>query len=176
MTKGKVTSEEGIGELMYNDMEWMYYRRSNQSKFKRKFVPVFKTSQEFERDVRMVFEWNTSEAEFELEFVSPDRRAYVFDHSLSTNSDLIVKEKKIGFSSKMFVVEDLGSGEWLVNLTYKGNKKPDPTFLKLTTYYNWGKPNEKRSVKVYKLEIEDQKASLFKLNKEQDVFKKVVTN
>lgn len=176
MTKGKVTSEEGIGELMYNDMEWMYYRRSNQSKFKRKFVPIFKTPQEFQRDVRMVFEWNTSEAEFELEFVSPDRRAYVFDHSLSTNSDLIVQEKKIGFSSKMFVVEDLGNGEWLVNLTYKGNKKPDPTFLKLTTYYNWGKPNEMKSVKVYKLEIEDQKASLFKLNKEQEVFKKIATN
>ena len=36
----------------------MYYRRTNQSKFKRKFVPIYKTSLEFERDVRMVFEWN----------------------------------------------------------------------------------------------------------------------
>lgn len=176
MTKGKVTSEEGIGELMYNDMEWMYYKKSNQSKFKRKFVPIYKTSLEFERDVRMVFEWNTSEAEFELEFVSPDRRAYVFDHSLSSNSDLIVKEKKLGYSSKMFVVEDLGNGEWLVNLTYKGNKKPDPTYLKLTTYYNWGKPSEKRSVKIYKLDIEDQKASLFKLSKDMDTFRKVANN
>lgn len=176
MTKGKVTSEEGIGELMYNDMEWLYYRRSNQSRFKRKFVPIYKTSLEFERDVRMVFEWNTSEAEFELEFVSPDRRAYVFDHSLSTNSNLIVQEKKLGYSSKMFVIENLGQEEWLVNLTYKGNKKPDPTYLKLTTYYNWGKPEQKRSVKVYKLDIEDQKASLFKLSKDLEAFKKVATN
>jgi len=176
MIKGKVTSEEGIGELMYNDMEWLYYHRANQMKFKRNFVPIHKNEKEFKRDVRMVFEWNTSEAEFELEFVSPDRRSYTFDHSLAANNDLIVEEKKLGYSSKMFVIEDLGEGEWLVNLTYNGNKKSVPTFLKLTTYYNWGKPNEQRDINVYKLEIQNQKASLLRFNNESDAFQKVAKN
>lgn len=176
MIKGKVTSEEGIGELMYNDMEWLYYHRANQMKFKRRFVPIHKNEKEFKRDVRMVFEWNTSEAEFELEFVGPDRRAYTFDHSLAANNELIVEEKKLGYSSKMFVIEDLGEGEWLVNLTYKGNKKSVPTFLKLTTYYNWGKPNEQRDINVYKLEIQNQKASLLRFNNESEAFQKVAKN
>lgn len=176
MIKGKVTSEEGIGELMYNDMEWLFYRRANQMKFKRNFVPIHKNETDFKRDVRMVFEWNTSEAEFELEFVSPDRRVYTFDHSLEANSDLITQEKKLGYSSKMFVIEDLGKGDWLVNITYKGNKKTVPTFLKLTTYFNWGKPSEKRDVNVYKLDIQNQKASLLKFDSEFEVFDKIAKN
>ena len=176
MIKGKVTSEEGIGELMYNDMEWLFYHRANQMKFKRNFIPIHKNAKEFKRDVRMVFEWNTSEAEFDLEFVSPDRRVYNFDHSLESNNDLIVEEKKLGYSSKMFVIEDLGEGDWLVNATYKGNKKTVPTFLKLTTYFNWGKPNEKRDVNVYKLEIQNQKASLLRFDREFEVFQKVAKN
>ena len=175
--KGKVTSEEGIGELIYNDMEWLFYQRSHQTNIKQQFIPIHKNTKEFQRDVRMVFEWNTSEAEFELEFVSPDRRAYVFDHSLSANADLITDEKKVGYSSKMFVIEDLGSqGDWLVNLTYKGNKKTVPTIFKLTTYYNWGKPNEKKYVNIYKLEIQNQKASLLKFDREFEVFQKVAKN
>lgn len=175
--KGKVTSEEGIGELIYNDMEWLFYQRSHQTTIKQRFIPIHRNTKEFQRDVRMVFEWNTSEAEFELEFVSPDRRAYVFDHSLSANADLITDEKKVGYSSKMFVIEDLGNqGDWLVNLTYKGNKKTVPTIFKLTTYYNWGKPNEKKDVNVYKLEIQNQKASLLKFDREFEVFQKVAKN
>ena len=177
MIKGKVTSEEGIGELMYSDMEWLFFRRANQMQFKKNFVPIHRDTKEFKRDVRMVFEWNTSEAEFELEFVSPDRRVYTFDHSLEANNDLIIDEKTLGYSSKMFVIEDLGEeGDWLVNVTYKGNKKTVPTFLKLTTYFNWGKPNEKRDVNVYKLDIQNQKASLLRFDREFDVFEKVAKN
>ena len=120
----------------------------------------------------MVFEWNTSEAEFELEFVSPDKRAYSFDHSLAANNELIINEKKIGYSSKMFEIEDLGTGDWLINLTYKGNKKNLPSFFKLTTFYNWGRPNEKKVVKVYKLEIQNQKAALLRFNREMGIAQK----
>ena len=170
MIKDYADSSEGIGELIYNDMEWLYFNRNNQTKIKQKFIPIYKNIEEFSNDVRLVFEWNTSEAEFELEFVNPDKRAYVFDHSLENNNELILQEKKMGYSSKLFFLEDIGNGEWLVNLTYKGNKKQVPTYLKLTTFYNWSKPNEKRKINVYKLELQDQKIRLLTVNKELPVF------
>tara|TARA_B100001059_G_C17546425_1_gene433029 strand:- start:190 stop:708 length:519 start_codon:yes stop_codon:yes gene_type:complete len=172
MLKGKVTSEEGIGKTMYNEMEWLYYQRSNQTNIKQKFVPIDKTAKEFHRDIRMVFEWNTSEAEFDLEFVSPDKRAYSFDHSLAANNDLIIDEKRIGYTSKMFEIEDLGTGDWLINLTYKGNKKNLPSFFKLNTFYNWGKPTEQKVIKIYKLEIQNQKAALLRFNQETGIAQK----
>ena len=73
-------------------------------------------------------------------------------------------------ASKLFFLEDIGNGEWLVNLTYKGNKKQVPTYLKLTTFYNWSKPNEKRKINIYKLELQDQKIRLLTVNKELPVF------
>ncbi|MFK5889786.1 MAG: carboxypeptidase-like regulatory domain-containing protein [Flavobacteriaceae bacterium] len=164
--KGNNVSGEGIGQTLYNEMEWLYFNRKNQTAIKERFIPKNKNITEFRNDVRLVFEWNTSEAEFDLEFVNPDKRAYVFEHSLEKNQTLITDEKKKGYSSKEFFIDDIGKGEWLVNITYKGNKKPESTHFKVSQYFNWGKSNQFKKTAVYVLKNERQKIQLFKLNKQ----------
>ncbi|HCQ76038.1 MAG TPA: hypothetical protein DIV44_04445, partial [Leeuwenhoekiella sp.] len=63
-----------------------------------------------------------------------------------------------------FLIDDLGSGDWLVNLKYFGNKQFHPTFLKVTTYYNWQQPNQREMVEVFKLTRQNIKMQLLKLN------------
>ena len=167
LMQGHDLSGEGIGELIYNEMEWLYFSRNNQTEIKENFVPKSKDLFEFRNDVRMIVEWNTSEAEFDLEFVSPDLRSYVFDHSVSGNQDLITEEKQKGYSSKEFFIDEIGDGEWLVNFTYKGNKKPEPTYFKITTFYNWGKAEQSKEVSVYRFQNERNKIQLKKF--QQDV-------
>jgi len=164
--QGNEIIDEGIGDIIYNEMEYLYFVRKNQSQIKQQFVPRNEDVNDFKNDVRIVIEWHTSEAEFDLEFVSPDRRAYVFEHSLASNQDLITKEKEKGYSSKGFIIETVDDGEWLINLTYKGNKKPEPTYFKFTTHYNWGKWNQRDEVKVYEFEEQRNKVQLLKINKE----------
>jgi hypothetical protein len=166
LMQGNDVSGSGIGELIYNEMEWLYFNRKNQTQIKQQFVPKSENLLDFRNDIRLVFEWNTSEAEFDMEFVSPDKRAYVFEHSLAANQKLITNEKQKGYSSKEFIIEDIGNGEWLVNLSYLGNKKPEPTYFKLTTYYNWGKPNQRQETSLYKLQNQRDKIQLLKLNKQ----------
>ncbi|MGV6831987.1 MAG: YfaP family protein, partial [bacterium] len=166
LIRGGSLEGEGIEKTVYNEMEYLYYNRPNQTKIKQKFTPQHKNKIEFRDDVRFVVEWNTSEAEFDLEFVGPDKRAYVFEHTLIGNQDLITEEKQFGFSSKEFIIDDVGNGEWLVNLTYKGNKKSAPTYLKFTTYYNWGKPEQRQETKVYKLQRKNLKYNLLKINEQ----------
>ncbi len=166
LIQGNDVSGEGIGELFYDEMEFLYFNRKNQTDIKEKFVPKSKDLFDFRNDVRLVFEWNTSEAEFDLEFVSPDLRSYVFEHTLASNEALIIDEKQKGYSSHSYFIDDLKEGEWLVNLTYKGNKKPEPTYLKLTRYYNWGKTNQEKIITVYKLYKERHKMQLLNLNKQ----------
>jgi uncharacterized protein YfaP (DUF2135 family) len=113
-----------------------------------------------------VVEWNSSEAEFDLEFVNPELRSYVFEHTLSGNQDLITDEKQKGYSSKEFFIDDLKDGEWLVNITYKGNKKPEPTYFKITKFYNWGKETETKEVAVYKFQNERDKIQLMRFHKD----------
>jgi len=117
-----------------------------------------------------VVEWNTSEAEFDLEFVAPDRRSYVFEHTLVANQDLINFEKTSGFSSKEFFIDDIGDGKWLMNLTYFGNKKTAPTYFKITLYYNWGKANQKQENLVFKLDNQREKLQLKRINKQSLLF------
>jgi len=164
--QGQDLNDEGIGTIMYNEMEYLFFTRKNQTNIREKFVPKSEDIVDFRNDIRLLFEWNTSEAEFDLEFVSPDKRSYVFEHSLSGDQELITREKQTGFSSKEFIIETIGDGEWLVNLTYLGNKKSDPTFLKVTTYTNWGQSNQKENIKVYRLDAEHQKFKLKRINKQ----------
>lgn len=166
LMQGHDISDEGIGPLLFNEMEYLYYNRSHHTKIRERFEPKNETLLDFRNDVRLVFEWNTSEAEFDLEFVSPDQRAYVFEHTLATNQDLITDEKEKGYSSKDFIIENLIDGEWLVNITYRGNKKPEPSYLKVTKYFNWGNPNQIEITEVYKFEQMRDKIQLIKLNKQ----------
>ena len=162
MLQQKVDSEQKINELLFNEMEWLYYNRKNQAGIKESFVPN-NTISEFRKDIRLIFEWNTSEAEFNLEFVNPDKQSYVFEHNLISNKELIENEKKIGYSSKEFFIDYLGAEGWLINITYLGNKKPEPTFFKVTIYTNWGSPNQSENIHVFNFEKERDKFQLFKL-------------
>ncbi len=157
---------EGIGQTIYNEMEYLYFNRANQTQIEQQFTPRSRNKVEFRNDVRFVAEWNTSEAEFDLEFVGPDKRAYTFEHTLVANQELITDEKKTGYSSKEFIIDDVGTGEWLVNIIYYGNKKSAPTYFKLSTYYNWGSPQQREEVQVFRLDIEDQKFQILKINEQ----------
>jgi len=163
MLQQKDHSNQKVNELIFNEMEWLYYNRKNQAGIRESFIPNT-TINNFRRDVRFVFEWNTSEAEFNLEFVNPNKQSYVFEHRLISNKNLIENEKRMGFSSKDFFINDLGVGEWLVNITYFGNKKTEPTFFKVTKYSNWGSPNQTQNIYVYSFEEERDKFQLFKLS------------
>jgi hypothetical protein len=145
---GELT-ESGIDKLVFDEMQGLF----NQ---KRKQLPPeagMETAdpEETQQDVRLVFEWNTSEAEFELEFVNPGKQVFVFDHTYKNNNELFTDEKTKGYSSEKFYIETLGIGQWMVNLTYHGNKKYDPTYLKVNIYYNWGKANQRQETKVFNL-------------------------
>lgn len=172
LLQGNTLEGEGLGQLIYNEMEYLYFNRANQTKIQQKFTPRSEDKVAFRSDVRFVVEWNTSEAEFDLEFVSPDKRAYTFEHTLVGNQDLITDEKKTGYSSKEFIIDDVGEGEWLMNLVYYGNKKSVPTYMKLTTYYNWGKPEQTQKTEVFKLYQEDLKFQILDINRKNLVVEK----
>lgn len=151
--KGFKIEENGIGEIMAREAEALT------SKISKTNLPDEKTL-----DTRIVFEWSSSEAEFTLEFINPQKQVYKIEHTLSDNSSLILDEKLKGYTSREFVIDGDIGGEWLVNLTYYGNKKYAPTYLKTTVFNNWGRSNEIKKTTVYKMTLKDQKTQLFKIN------------
>ena len=160
--RGNELQGNGIGNIMYQEMENIYVNKSDEAKIKENFLVVDPKNTTY--DVRMVFEWNTSEAEFEIEFVNPNKQVYNFRHTYAENAKRIKDEKIKGYSSEAFYIENFDKSNWLVNLNYFGNKKYAPTYLKVTMYYNWGKPNQFDKVKVFKLYRKGEKMHLFTIN------------
>tara|TARA_R110000765_G_scaffold95435_9_gene179623 strand:+ start:3810 stop:5552 length:1743 start_codon:yes stop_codon:yes gene_type:complete len=116
------------------------------------------------KGTRLVFEWSDSEAEFELQFVNPEKRYYKSEHSLVADAERIQSEKRSGFSSEEYLIDDTLRGNWLVNATYLGNKSLTPTYLKATVYYNYGSASQRKETKVFKLGLRNVNQQLFSLS------------
>lgn len=110
---------------------------------------------------RLVFEWNDSEAEFDLQFVNPNNQYFNWKHSLQEMPDRIRAEKQLGFSMADFLLDDELQGIWKVNTTYLGNKQLTPTYLKATIYKNYGSKFQTKKVKVFRLGIKGANQQLF---------------
>lgn len=113
---------------------------------------------------RLVFEWNNSEAEFELQFVNPQGQYYTWDHSIRESSERIMEEKKSGFSSQEHLIYKPIGGTWRVNAKYLGNKSLTPTYLKVTIYHDFGSSNQKEEIRVFKLTDKNVNRALFSLD------------
>lgn len=113
---------------------------------------------------RLVFEWNDSEAEFELQFVNPQGRYFTTTHSLATDAERIYSEKLIGYSCEEFLIDGSLAGTWQVNAKYLGNKSLTPTYMKATVYYNYGSADQRKETRVFKLGLKNVNQELFKVN------------
>jgi hypothetical protein len=113
------------------------------------------------KGTRLLFEWNDSEAEFELQFVNPEKHYYTWKHTYEANATRIMNEKLNGYSSEEFLVDGSLAGKWQVNVNYKGNKKLEPTYLKVTTYFNYGKTSQRKEVNVYRMSLKNVNQRLF---------------
>ncbi len=171
--KGYTLEENAIGEIMYREMEALYLLKGKIAKIKDRFMRKENASNNISSDIRLVFEWNTSEAEFALEFVNPQEQVYIIEHSMAESAELILDEKINGYASKEFIIDEIGIGNWLVNINYLGNKKYTPTYLKTTIYYNWGRSNQTERIDVFKLTAENLKINILKLNADDIGFQNI---
>jgi len=166
--RGHNLKQEGIGQIIFNEMESLFTQNKNAHNINETFIP--NDPKDIRKDIRIVFEWNASEAEFTLEFVNPLKKSYSVEHSYYAHKKKIIDEKTRGYSSTEFFINKIKKGDWLVNLTYLGNKKYTPTYLKATIFYNWGRPNQTKEIKVFKLVEKGIKVQLLKFNNKQKYF------
>jgi len=119
----------------------------------------YKYNEEFSS--RLVFEWNDSEAEFDLQFVNPNNQYFNWKHTLAEMPERIRSEKELGYSMADFLLDDEFPGTWKINATYHGNKQLTPTYLKVTMYQNYGSKLQTKEVKVFRLGVKGVNRQLF---------------
>ncbi len=98
-------------------------------------------------DVRLVFEWNDPQAEFDLQFVNPQNRYFNWEHNTLSSSERMKDEILNGYTSEEFEFYGEGvQGKWILNATYLGHAdltNQVPLVLKCTLYQNFGYPDQR---------------------------------
>lgn len=113
---------------------------------------------------RIVFEWNSNDAEFELQFVNPQKKFFKWNHTKSENASRMFKEKEQGFYMEEFLLDGIGTGEWIINIENKTRNMRKPLAVRYTVYKNYGGPNEKIESKILILNTLTKKAMISKID------------
>jgi len=153
----------GLEKLLLGEMQQLLRKHRSEVAYSK--IPSNLLTTTFKYDLRIVFEWNTADAEFELQFVNPKSKFYTWEHSVAENKDLMLDEVKNGYHAKEFIIDEATNlGEWMINVKSLEKKETfNPTYLKYTIYKNYGMPNEERNVKVVKLYKQQEKVTLDKI-------------
>ncbi len=118
-------------------------------------------SVKFKKDIRIVLDWNDPNAEFEFQFVNPNKKYFKWAHTKFESMDRMMDEIKTGYHTEEYIIDNAEPGEWLVNI--EGLTEEDslnPTYLKYTVYKNYGLPEETKEIKVIKLPRQEKKLTL----------------
>ncbi len=114
--------------------------------------------------VRLVFQWSDPQSEFELQFVSPEKKFSKWKHVFKENKEELLSKVQSGVSSKEFIIDNAMPGEWIINVQSFGDASAlNPAFMKYTVYTNYGLPNETKKVQCINLYNQKEKVTLDKI-------------
>lgn len=152
----------GLGRTLLNETKNLVNR--NRSKLRLTGIDD-KYMRPIQYKSRIVFEWNDLDAEFDLNVINPQNRFFTMSHTQAENSQLILQEQQQGYALEEFYLTQGDLGEWKFNMTYYGKNTDDntPTYIKITTYKDYGSTNQRKSIKVVRLDKEEIEQTVAKL-------------
>ena len=116
---------------------------------------------DFKYDIRIVFDYSDANTEFELQFINPDKKFYVWPHTRIDNLKRMLDDLQKGVSTEEYIIDDAESGEWIINIEcFTDDVTTNPSYLKYTVFKNYGLPNETKEIKVIQLYKYQQKVTL----------------
>ncbi|MGK0385454.1 MAG: tetratricopeptide (TPR) repeat protein [Patiriisocius sp.] len=137
----------GIQELAYNEFRHLLAFHKAKVPFQK--LPNEMLSLDFKHDIRIVFEWTQANVDFDIQFVSPDRKFFNWTHTKFNTKSLIQEEINQGYAIKEHIIDDADKGPWIINMEFLENERPkNPTFLKYTVFQDYGMPAETKTTKI----------------------------
>jgi len=137
----------GIQELAYNELRHLLDFHKNKVSFKK--LPNELLSLNFKKDIRIVFEWTQPDVDFDVQFVSPERKFFNWTHTRFESKSLLQEEVSQGYAIKEHIIDDAQTGPWIVNMEFLSTERPkNPTYLKYTVFQDYGLPTQTKNTKI----------------------------
>ncbi len=105
-------------------------------------------------DVRIVIDWNHNDTDIDLHVIDPNLEECFYSHNETKMGGKMSADMTQGFGPEEFTLKNAEKGTYFVKVNYFGDryqKVENPTFMKVTMYKNYGKPNETKEIKVIRL-------------------------
>ncbi len=149
----------GIQDVTINELRHLLAFHKSQVPFQT--LPNDFLAAKLQQDIRVVLQWNSPSKDFETQFVSPENKFFIWNHTKFDNTELLKQEVEQGFAIKEYVVDETSKGVWRVNIrALEEERQKNPTYLKYTLYKNFGLPTEIKEVKVINLSQFTEKVTL----------------
>jgi tetratricopeptide (TPR) repeat protein len=108
-------------------------------------------------DIRIVIDWNKDETDIDLHIIEPGGEECYYSHKETKNGGRLSADLTQGYGPEEYEIHHAKKGLYKIQVDYYGDqyqKKQVPSFIKLTIYKNYGRPNQ--SVKVQNMIMEGQ--------------------
>ncbi|MFK5879283.1 MAG: TonB-dependent receptor plug domain-containing protein [Flavobacteriaceae bacterium] len=110
-------------------------------------------------DIRVVIDWNHNDTDIDLHVTDPNKEECFYKHQNTSIGGRISEDMVEGFGPEEFLLKKAIKGNYKIKVHYFADnmqKISGPTFLKLTSYLNFGKKNQKKKVTVVRLGKNDE--------------------
>ncbi|SFZ91751.1 TonB-dependent outer membrane receptor, SusC/RagA subfamily, signature region [Flaviramulus basaltis] len=117
-------------------------------------------------DVRILIDWNHNDTDIDLHIIDPNLEECFYSHSKTKIGGELSQDMTQGFGPEEFTLKYAKEGTYFVKVNYYGDryqKIENPTFMKVTMFRNFGKPNETKELKIIRLTKSKDKQIVAKL-------------
>jgi len=105
-------------------------------------------------DVRVVIDWNRADTDIELHVVDPNLEDCFYKNPKTQIGGEIAADETAGYGPEEFTLRNARKGDYYVKVGYNNKTKQNdenPTFMKITTFKNYGTAKETKEVQVIRL-------------------------
>ena len=109
-------------------------------------------------DLRVVIDWNHNDTDIDLWVVDPNDERCWYKNKKTKIGGIITDDMTEGFGPESFKLKEAISGNYEMLIDYYSDnvqKISGPTFLKVTVFKNYGTKDQQKTLKVYRLENND---------------------
>ena len=104
-------------------------------------------------DLRIVLDWNRDDVDLDLQVIDPMLEMCFYSYPRTQIGGNLTPDVQTTFGPEEYSLRNARRGDYYIKISYNNSidKNEPPTFIKVTTFKNFGKPNETKEVEVIRL-------------------------
>ncbi|MCL6217232.1 carboxypeptidase-like regulatory domain-containing protein [Zunongwangia pacifica] len=152
---------EDIAFIEMNNLIALHKNNLDLSKIDEKFISPM------QMDLRVVVDWNHNDTDIDLWVIDPKGEKCWYQNKRTKIGGKLSDDMTEGFGPESFKLKEAIAGKYEMYIDYYSDnvqKISGPTFLKVTVFRNYGTKNQDKTLKIYRLENQDDELKVGEIN------------